>query len=267
MIRIRNWEKWQSYRSDRGQPPWIKIHREVMRNPDWVALTDAQKGQLVSLWILGADRGGIIPSDPILLQRLCYLESPPDLQLFTQLGFLEGDVKVASEWRQGDANPAPNGSQRDTLARSREAEAEAEKKQTTALSASADVASRFEEVWKIHGRGSKKKAQEQYRKAVPKLTTHDHLVDRLRAYRKAYIRPDFDGQHLERWIRDARWEESLNGNGNGPGPPSDPLDIVATEKNRKRWYEIRAELEGGGMDGDTAAEEGLEILRRELATK
>ena len=54
--KCKEWEKWQSYRSDRGQPPWIKIHRRIMRNHDWADMTDAQRGQLVSIWLLAADK-------------------------------------------------------------------------------------------------------------------------------------------------------------------------------------------------------------------
>lgn len=102
--RIRNWASWQTYRRDRGQPPWIKVHREVLRNPDWVALTDAQRGQLVSLWILAADKDGEIPNCGRVLMKLCYMDQEPDLELFERLGFIERDANVAPTWRQ-DAAP------------------------------------------------------------------------------------------------------------------------------------------------------------------
>lgn len=101
-LKIRNWDEWQSYRSDRGQPPWIKVHRCVMRNPDWVALTDAQRGQLVAMWLLAADRDGVIPASPELIQKLCFLDSEPDLQVFMSHGFIEPDDTVASKRRQSD---------------------------------------------------------------------------------------------------------------------------------------------------------------------
>ena len=105
-LRIRNWDKWQSYRSDRGRPPWIKVHREVMRNPDWVALTDAQRGQIVSIWLLAADRDGHIPDDPALIQKLCYMDDAPKLEVFIKHGFIEPrrqrGVTVATEGRQLD---------------------------------------------------------------------------------------------------------------------------------------------------------------------
>lgn len=101
-IRIRNWEKWQSYRKDRGQPPWIKIHRELMRKVEWVELTDAQRGQLVAMWMLAADQNGVIPASPETIKKFCFMDNEPDLQLFTDKGFIDSDATMASEWRQSD---------------------------------------------------------------------------------------------------------------------------------------------------------------------
>lgn len=106
-IKIRNWDKWQSYRKDRGQPPWIKIHRSLMRDPNWVALSDAERGQLVSIWMLAADKNGHIPSSPELIRKLCFMNDTPNMEMFDKHGFLDGwrqdDVKTTSRRRQYDA--------------------------------------------------------------------------------------------------------------------------------------------------------------------
>lgn len=120
-LRVRNWAVWQSYRSDRGQPPWIKLHRCVMRNPEWVGLTDAQRGQLVAIWLLAADQDGVIPASRAVLRKLCYLDSEPDLELFVNQGFLEGDASVAPPRRQSDATEEETETEAET-------EAEADKK-------------------------------------------------------------------------------------------------------------------------------------------
>lgn len=101
-LKIHNWERWQSYRSDRGQPPWIKIHREVMRHIEWVSLTDAQRGQLVAIWLLAADRNGVIPASPKIIQKLCHMDNEPDINLFIINGFIDG-VIVASNGCQSDS--------------------------------------------------------------------------------------------------------------------------------------------------------------------
>ena len=106
-LKIMNWDKWQTYRKDRGQPPWIKIHRRLMRNPEWVSLTDAERGQLVSMWLLAADHDGVIPASAPLIQKLCFMSDEPNLNKFTDLEFIEDGwrhdgVKLASSVRQLD---------------------------------------------------------------------------------------------------------------------------------------------------------------------
>lgn len=100
-IKVRNWDKWQTYRKDRGQPPWIKVHRCLMRNPEWVSLTDAERGQLVAIWLLAADRDGVIPASREVIERLCYMTTKLNLNKFISLGFLSSSgcldgVAVAS---------------------------------------------------------------------------------------------------------------------------------------------------------------------------
>ena len=104
-LKIHNWDKWQSYRKDRGQPPWIKIHRRVMRNPEWVLLSDAERGQLVAMWLLAADHDGVIPASPEIIQKLCYMTKLPDLSKFSKLGF------ISSNGCQDGVNLASTGSQ------------------------------------------------------------------------------------------------------------------------------------------------------------
>ena len=121
-LKISNWEKWQTYRSDRGQPPWIKIHRRVMRNPEWVSLSDAERGQLLSIWLLAADHDGTIPSDPKVIQRLCIMETIPNINKFTDLGFIEngrrhGGVMVASIGCQVDQPEAEAEAEAESLPR------------------------------------------------------------------------------------------------------------------------------------------------------
>ena len=87
-MNVCGWDKWQTYRKDRGTPPWIKVHRNLMTNPEWVSLDDAEKGQLVSIWMLAADKGGQIPDDSRLIQRMAMLENAPDLEKFCKLGFI-----------------------------------------------------------------------------------------------------------------------------------------------------------------------------------
>ena len=87
-LTIRNWDRWQTYRKDRGQPPWIKVHQTIRYNPEWIALTDAQRGQLLMIWMLAADKNGVIPNDASVIQRVCFMETKPDLDFYIAQGFV-----------------------------------------------------------------------------------------------------------------------------------------------------------------------------------
>ena len=68
-----------------------------MRDPEWVSLSDAERGQLVSIWLLAADHDGTIPASPKIIQQLCYMEHLPDVKRFMELGFILHDgVMMAS---------------------------------------------------------------------------------------------------------------------------------------------------------------------------
>ena len=90
---VSNWEKWQTFRKDRGTPPWIKVYRNLLSNEQWVELSDAEKGHLVSIWLLAADKGGIIPDSAKMIQKMCMLDEPPNLNKFKELGFVINDCQ------------------------------------------------------------------------------------------------------------------------------------------------------------------------------
>lgn len=107
-LQINNWDKWQSYRKDRGTPPWIKVYRNLLSNPEWAVLSDSEKGQLISIWILAADKGGVISENPVLIQKMCMLDAAPDVNRFVTLGFLTpacqpDDNQVVTSCPQHDA--------------------------------------------------------------------------------------------------------------------------------------------------------------------
>ena len=105
-LHVVNWSTWQSYRSDRGQPPWIKLHRRLLRSRKWARLSDVDRAHLVSIWILAADREGEVPYDPLLIRKFCFLDTEPDLERFIAMGWLEprGQIDMlASTGRQEDA--------------------------------------------------------------------------------------------------------------------------------------------------------------------
>jgi len=60
---VRNWRKYQHY-TDRN-PPWIKLHFEILSSEDWVMLADDSRVLLIACMLIASRNQGkvlIIPS-------------------------------------------------------------------------------------------------------------------------------------------------------------------------------------------------------------
>jgi hypothetical protein len=88
-LHVHDWDIWQTFRKDRGTPSWIKMHRSLMTCQKWATLSDAEKGQMVSIWIIAADKGGYISKDPVVIKKICQLDSTPDIEKFIELQLLD----------------------------------------------------------------------------------------------------------------------------------------------------------------------------------
>ncbi len=199
-LHIKNWEEWQSYRKDRGTPPWIKVHRKLLTSPKWAVLSDAEKGQLISIWIVAADNGGKIPDSSVVIRKICQLDEEPNLKKFKDLGLMtssgcQDDVKVASRCQPLDAPET------ETEAYSKEAEVEIEltlKKEFT----------QFWEWFPVVNRtkGSKKKAEASFRRALKK-DDFNQLIQGVDMYGKFIKHNGQSNADAFRWLDDERWKD------------------------------------------------------------
>jgi hypothetical protein len=102
--RIRNWAEFQHYK-DRN-PPWIKLHFELLSSADWVMLDDASRVLAVACMLLASRSGGEIDGSEQglrYMKRVAYLNSSPDLSPLVQCGFLEPLADAST--MQADARP------------------------------------------------------------------------------------------------------------------------------------------------------------------
>lgn len=123
-LAVRNWRQWQTYRKGReALPPWIKVYRRLLQDGDFVMLTDAERGQLLGLWLLAADRDGRVPNDVKMVSKMTHSDADIDLKKFVESGFLEppeeGEIdspatngqplgdNMAPPWRHDGDNMAP----------------------------------------------------------------------------------------------------------------------------------------------------------------
>lgn len=86
-FRLRNWEKFQHYK-DRN-PPWIKLHTELLDNYEFSRLQDASKLLALCILLLAARSDNRIPADPEWIKQRCNLKSKPDLDPLFEGEFIE----------------------------------------------------------------------------------------------------------------------------------------------------------------------------------
>lgn len=128
-IRIRNWSKHQHFK-DRT-PPWIKLYREILDDPDWHDLSGDDAKLLVGLWLVASEdetRTGALPDLRKLAFRLRISEDELNQRLTRLSTWLERDDIAAISSRYQDDAPET------------ETEGETEEEPNGSLSAKADTA-------------------------------------------------------------------------------------------------------------------------------
>lgn len=103
--RIKGWAKFQHFKDRR--PPWIKLYREILEDPDWHDLDGDTAKVLVALWLLASedeDQEGKLPDARRLAFRLRLSETKINQALSKLSHWLEhDDIDVISTGYQGDA--------------------------------------------------------------------------------------------------------------------------------------------------------------------
>lgn len=193
--RIKNWSKFQHYK-DRN-PPWIKLHVELLASEDWVTLADASKLLMVVCMVIAARENGIIPGSADYIKRVAYLDKRPDLTPLIECGFLEELLADASESKQAQASARPE----------KEAEGETEKKDTPIAPKGAAYPKDFESFWTLYPeKKGKDAAHRAWRKreknrTLPSLET---LVEAIGRYING--KPvDVNYKHPATWLNGGCW--------------------------------------------------------------
>ena len=102
-ISIKNWETYQHYK-DRN-PPWIKLHRDILTDYEFSVLPDASKAHLVGLWILASQLGNKIPYDPYWIAQKINATEEIDLKPFIDLGFITVSKEEYTQVETQKSNP------------------------------------------------------------------------------------------------------------------------------------------------------------------
>jgi hypothetical protein len=103
--RIKGWSKFQHFKDRR--PPWIKLYRDILEDPDWHDLDGETAKILVALWLIASedeDQEGNLPDTRRLAFRLRVTEAKVNQALTKLSHWLErDDIDLISSGYQHDA--------------------------------------------------------------------------------------------------------------------------------------------------------------------
>ena len=97
-LRIKGWENFQHYK-DRS-PPWIKLHRDLLRDYEFSCLQDASKLHLMLIWLLASQLDNRIPNDAAWIQKQIGTDDVPNLKALIDMGFLIDDSNTLADCKQ-----------------------------------------------------------------------------------------------------------------------------------------------------------------------
>jgi hypothetical protein len=190
--RIKNWAKFQHYK-DRN-PPWIKLHVEILASEDWVMLDDASKLVMIVCMIVAAKFDGIVSDDAAYFRRVAYLNKTPNLKPLIECGFLQplSDASGA-EQMLADARPEKEAEQ-----------SRAEKEKII----DQPRASRFGEFWAVYPRKLGRGKAEKLFDGITKKLNPDVLIAAASKFRvtQAGTEEKFI-PYATTWLNGRRWED------------------------------------------------------------
>jgi hypothetical protein len=84
---VKNWLQFQHYKH--RNPPWIKLHFEILTSRDWVGLDNDARVLAVACMLIASRNNGRVPDDPGYIKRVAYLNKEPNFNPLISCGFLE----------------------------------------------------------------------------------------------------------------------------------------------------------------------------------
>jgi hypothetical protein len=97
----KNWKKFQHYNN--RCPPWIKVHTDLLKDPDWFALKgSASSWVLINIWLIASeDVDGKLPDSRTLAFRLQMSEEELNKHLtFLNQWLIENDSIMLASCKQ-----------------------------------------------------------------------------------------------------------------------------------------------------------------------
>jgi hypothetical protein len=206
-MRVKNWDRFQHYRDGRTLH-WIRLHKSLLDNYDFAALSGDDAKVLILCWLVAAEKDGELPDVPALAFRLRMdpRKLGTSIRALVDRGFLESVPFCTNPVQENTDTP-------EVLVPREETEKRRDRGEKRQSSAPADRDAAFERFWQAYPRKTAKTAA---RKAWAKLYPVNGLLDTIMAAVAAQSNSRqwlTDGgrfiPHPATWLNNARWEDEV----------------------------------------------------------
>jgi hypothetical protein len=207
-LSVRNFEKFQHYKN--RKPPWIKLYRDLWRDPRFFVLNERERYYLISFFVLASQNDNRLPADQTWLRHELATSQPVPLEKFIQAGWLVTSNSASKTLASRKQNAIA------------ETETETDKREKPPFPPSGA----FEERWKLfpNPRG-RKAAEKHFGASVRTVSDLSNLDEAMRNYVFTVNHENNQrrehGQSLRRWQNGSTWFNQWKdwipviGNGNG----------------------------------------------------
>lgn len=198
---VKNWERFQHYK-DRN-PPWIKLHYELLSSETWVSLDDASRVLAVACMLIASRNEGKVPNNPAYMKRVAYLNRVPNFKPLLDIGFLVKTLADASTMQADASNNLANDSGCKRML---------DQRKKVLPKGNTIIHERFDDFWsaypKRQGANPKSRAQEIFTKACQKVDP-EIIIQGAKAYAAMCRRDRSEGTkyvaQAVTWLGQERW--------------------------------------------------------------
>jgi hypothetical protein len=193
-VKIKNWSKFQHFKDRR--PPWVKLYRDLLDDPDWHELDAEAAKILVSLWLLASEdeeQEGNLPDAKRIAFRLRIPVSKVN-QALTKLDhwLYHDDINAISERYQSDTPETET-----------ETETYTEKEKET------DPLDGFSEFWLIYDKKVEKpQAEKSWKKIKPSIELQLEIYAAARTYVQSTPDKKFR-KNPSTWLNNQCWNDEV----------------------------------------------------------
>lgn len=192
-LRIKDWHKFQHFKDRR--PPWIKLYRDLLDDPDWHDLEADVAKVLIMLWLIASEdetQSGLLPSEKRIAFRLRMTEQKINSYISKLSHFvIHDDITMISD-RYHDDTPET------------ETDREETDKEKNTKKENLENFSKFWDSYPRKRRGNKQKALQAWNNALERASAED-IIGGLMVYARSEEVAKGFAKGSQAWLNDDRW--------------------------------------------------------------